>query len=57
MLNAANNPKRLNLPGFGFHVLKGDLKGYYSVTVKENWRIIFKFVEEDAVLVDYIDYH
>lgn len=56
-LNAANDPKQLNLPGFGFHPLKGNLKGYYAITVKANWRIIFKFEQEDAVLVDYIDYH
>lgn len=57
VLNAANDPKRLNLPGFGFRSLKGDRKGYYAVTVRANWRVIFKFEKEEAILVDYVDYH
>ena len=57
LLNAADNPKQLNLPGFGFHQLKGKLKNYYAVTVKTNWRVIFKFDGEDIILVDYLDYH
>jgi len=39
------------------HPLKGALKGYWSLTVKENWRIIFKFDGQDAYDIDYIDYH
>jgi proteic killer suppression protein len=39
------------------HPLKGNLKGYWSVTVKENWRVIFRFDNQDAYDVDYIDYH
>lgn len=57
LLNAANHPKRLNLPGMRFHMLQGKLKGFFSVTVRANWRVIFKFEGEDAILVDYIDYH
>jgi toxin HigB-1 len=37
--------------------LKGDLRGYYSITVNGNWRIIFRFVASDVELVDYLDYH
>ncbi len=57
LLDAADSPEKLNFPGFGFHKLKGDLKNYYSVTVKTNWRIIFQFDNQDAILVDYVDYH
>ena len=57
LLNAANAPERLDLPGMRFHKLKGDLNGYFSVTVRANWRIIFKFDNEDVILVDYLDYH
>lgn len=57
LLHAANAPQRLNLPGMRFHKLEGDLKGYFSVTVQANWRIIFKFENEDAILVNYLDYH
>lgn len=57
LLNAATNPEDMNLPGMAFHRLKGNLKGYFAVTVKRNWRIIFQFEREDAVLVDYLDHH
>lgn len=56
-LDAASKPTDMKLPGMGFHKLQGQLKGYYSVTVNGNWRIIFKFENNHAVLVDYLDYH
>jgi proteic killer suppression protein len=56
LLDAANCPEKLNFPGFGFHKLKGDLKNFYSVTVRANWRVIFQFDDQNAVLIDYIDY-
>ena len=39
------------------HPLQGEFNGYWSVTVKENWRIIFKFDGKNAMDIDYIDYH
>jgi toxin HigB-1 len=39
------------------HPLKGELKGFWSLTVKENWRIIFRFDGTNALEVDYVDYH
>ncbi len=39
------------------HPLKGSLKGYWSLTVKENWRIIFRFDGQNAFDLDYLDYH
>jgi proteic killer suppression protein len=56
-LNAAINPGQLDLPGFRFHKLKGKLKDHYAITVRANWRIIFKFEGENVILVDYVDYH
>lgn len=56
-LNAATLADDLDLPGMRFHALKGKLKNHYSVTVNGNWRIIYKFEGQDAVLVDYLDYH
>jgi proteic killer suppression protein len=47
----------MNQAGYCFRALKGDLKGFYSVRVSGNWRIIFRFEGENAVDVDYIDYH
>lgn len=56
-LDFATYPEQLNLPGLGFHKLSGDLKDLYSIKVSGNWRLIFKFEGQDAVLVDYLDYH
>jgi toxin HigB-1 len=57
VLNRARRPEDMNLPGFRLHRLKGDLKDFWSVTVRANWRVIFRFEEGDAYDVDYIDYH
>jgi proteic killer suppression protein len=56
-LNRATEPEMMNQAGYYFHSLKGDLKGFYSVRVSGNWRIIFRFDGENAAEVDYIDYH
>ena len=47
----------LDRPSFRLHQLKGDLKGYWSVTVRANWRIIFTFDDGDVSDVDFVDYH
>lgn len=39
------------------HALKGELAGFWSVSVSGNWRIIFRFIGADVELVDYLDYH
>ena len=57
VLNRARRPKDMNLAGFRLHRLKGDLKGFWSVTVRANWRVIFRFEGGDAYDVDLIDYH
>ncbi len=57
VLNRARRPEDMNLPGFRLHRLKGDLKGFWSVTVRANWRVIFRFERGDAYDVDLIDYH
>ncbi len=56
-LNEAADPRDMNLPGWGLHPLKGALKGHWSVWVSGNWRLTFRFVAQDAELVDYQDYH
>ena len=56
-LNQARAAKDLNAPGWRLHELKGDLRGYHSITVNGNWRVIFRFVDVDVELVDYLDYH
>jgi proteic killer suppression protein len=57
VLDAADSPQALNLPGYRLHALKGDLKGLWTVTVRANWRIIFRFEGGDAFDVELIDYH
>lgn len=56
-LGVAKNGADMNIPGWRLHALTGDLAGHYSVTVNGNWRMTFMFEGEDAVLVDYRDYH
>ena len=56
-LEPAKGPRDMDLPGWRLHVLKGSLKGHWAVWVDQNWRMTFCFEHEDAVLVDYQDYH
>lgn len=56
-LDQATTPRALNLPGYRLHPLKGGLRGFWSVTVRANWRIIFRFEGEDAFDIELIDYH
>ena len=45
------------IPGWKLHPLESDLAGHWSVWVSGNWRLTFTFEDNDAVLVDYQDYH
>ena len=56
-LDEAARPENMDLPGFRLHPLKGDLSGFWSVTVSGNWRIIFRFDGSDACDVNLVDYH
>ena len=56
-LDASITPYDMNLPGYRLHELKGQEDGTWSVTVNANWRITFQFEGQDAVVVDYRDYH
>jgi proteic killer suppression protein len=56
-LDAAGTVADMNLPGFGLHELKGKWKGLWAVTVRANWRVVFRFVDGDAFDIDYLDYH
>lgn len=56
-LDAAEDIEDMNRPGFRLHRLKGDLKDYWAVTVRANWRIIFRFDDGKASKLDFIDYH
>ena len=54
-LDQADVPQAMDLPGYRLHPLKADLKGVWSVTVRANWRIIFRFEGKDAFDVELID--
>ena len=56
-LDASLQPSDMNLPGYKLHQLLGKNKGTWSVRVSGNWRVTFQFEDEDAIMVDYRDYH
>ncbi|MFZ1574424.1 MAG: type II toxin-antitoxin system RelE/ParE family toxin [Chromatiaceae bacterium] len=56
-LDPAKRPDDMNIPGWRLHPLTGDLKGQCLISVNGNWRLTFAFDGDDAVLVDYQDYH
>lgn len=57
LLSRAAKPEDMALPGHRLHPLKGDLTGFWSVTIGANWRIIFRFEGADVTDVDLVDYH
>ena len=56
-LDAAGAVTDMDLPSFRLHPLRGNLRGYWAVTVRANWRVIFRFADGEASEVDYVDYH
>lgn len=56
-LDRAANPDDMALPGLRLHPLKGELAGFWSVTIRANWRIIFRFDGQGVADVDLVDYH
>lgn len=56
-LNMAESIDEVDAPSFRLHPLKGDLKGMWAVTVRANWRIVFRFEGSHVIDVHYVDYH
>ena len=56
-LDVAEQPRDLDRPGWKLHPLKGSYKGFWSVKVSRNWRIIFRIKDADVFDVNLIDYH
>ncbi len=56
-LDAAAMIEDMDQPAFRLHPLKGDLKGYWAVTVRANWRVVFRFADGQALDIDLTDYH
>ncbi len=56
-LEAAHTVEGMNNPLFRLHPLRGNLRGYWAVTVRANWRIVFRFEGGKAHDIDFVDYH
>ena len=57
LMHAAQSIADLDVATFRLHPLKGDLEGFWSITVRANWRIIFRFEDGKIFDVDLVDYH
>jgi proteic killer suppression protein len=56
-LDAVRLVADMDMLGFRLHPLKGEFEGFWAVTVRANWRVVFRFVALGAFDVDYTDYH
>jgi len=56
-LDEARTIDDMRLTSFRLHPLKGDMKGLWAVTVRANWRIVFRFANGEADDVELVDYH
>jgi proteic killer suppression protein len=56
-LDAVSSEEDIKALGSGIHALSGTLKGFWSIKVSANYRIIFRFEAGDVFDVDYLDYH
>ncbi|MGP1393960.1 MAG: type II toxin-antitoxin system RelE/ParE family toxin [Inquilinaceae bacterium] len=56
-LDVAEGPNDLDRPAFRLHPLTGNRKGQWAVTVRANWRIVFRFGDGHIHDVDLVDYH
>lgn len=57
LIDGAETINDLNLESFRLHQLKGNREGIWSITVTGNWRITFQFLDGDAYIINYEDYH
>ena len=57
VMNTAREIGDIDITTFRLHPLTGNLKGFWSVTVRANWRVIFRFENGRASDVDLVDYH
>ena len=56
-LDTAHLIEDLDIPGFGLHPLRGEMKGRWAISVKGNWRLTFECRDGNAYVLDYEDYH
>jgi len=56
-MDSATTNDDMDIPGYRLHPLKGDRKGFWSISVRGNWRITFQFEEGNIYVIDYEEYH
>ena len=56
-LDTASVIEDMDIPGYRLHQLKGNRKGFWSITVNGNWRLTFEFDDGHVYSVNYEDYH
>ena len=56
-LNVARSPRDLGRPSWRLHPLAGSREGFWALTVRANWRLVFRFVDQDVDSLDHLDYH
>jgi len=56
-LHTASTVDDVDIPGWRLHPLKGSKKNFWSIVVNKNWRLVFKFEDGHAYVVNYEDYH
>jgi proteic killer suppression protein len=56
-LDTATTIDDMDIPGYQLHPLKGNRKGFWSISVSGNWRVTFEFSDGNAFILDYEDYH
>lgn len=57
-LHDADDLRDLRMPpGNRLEALKGSLKGWFSIRINEQWRVVFRWSESHAFDVKIVDYH
>jgi proteic killer suppression protein len=56
-LDTATSIDDMDIPGYQLHPLKGNCKGFWSISVSGHWRVTFEFSDGNVFILDYEDYH
>ena len=56
-LDTATLIEDMDIPGFKLHLLKGERKNVWTISVSGNWRLTFEFRDSNVYLLNYEDYH
>ena len=58
MINAAQRLQDLRSPpGNRLKALRGNLRGFHSIRINDQWRVVFRWEGSDALDVQFVDYH